>query len=42
VRRKDFGRFPFVDMRVDLGVDETLERVLDFQVFVGVMHAESC
>jgi hypothetical protein len=26
-------------MRVDLGVDETLEGVLDFLVFVGVLHA---
>ena len=38
VRRKDLRRFPFVHMRVDFFVDQALQRLLDFQVFVGVVH----
>ncbi|MDF2467445.1 MAG: hypothetical protein K0Q43_5680 [Ramlibacter sp.] len=39
VRRKYLRLFPFVDVGVDFFVDEALEGFLDFQVFVGVVHA---
>jgi hypothetical protein len=35
---KDFGGFPFIDVGVDLGVDEALEGLLDLEVFVRVVH----
>jgi len=35
---KYFGRFPFVDMGIDLGVDEFLQRALQFQMFLLVEH----
>ena len=38
VRRKHLGGLPLVHMGVDLGVNEALEGILDFQVLVGVMH----
>src|SRR5450830_1467841 len=41
VGRKDLGLFPFVHMGVDLGVDEALERLLDFAVLMGELHGVS-
>jgi hypothetical protein len=38
VRGENLRRLPFIDVGVDLVVDEALERLLDFQVFVGVVH----
>jgi hypothetical protein len=35
---KDLGGFPFIDVGVDLGVDEALEGLLDLEVFVGELH----
>ena len=42
MRRVDFLFFPLLDMGVDFFVDEALQRFLDFEVFVGVVHAVSC
>ena len=41
VRGESLGRLPFVDVRVDLFVDEALQRALDFFVFVGQVHQVS-
>ena len=37
VRGEDLRGLPFVDVRIDLLVDEALERLLDLEVFVGVV-----
>jgi hypothetical protein len=41
MRRKNAGFFPFVDMGVDVFVDQALERFLDFAVFVRELHVFS-
>jgi hypothetical protein len=41
VRGKLLGRLPLVDVRVDLLVDEALERALDLLVLVRVLHLVS-
>src|SRR5690606_15835375 len=38
VRGEDLGRLPLVHMRVDLLVDEALERLLDLAVLVRELH----
>ena len=41
VRRKDLGRLPFIDVRVDVLVDVARQRVADLLVVVGQLHVRS-
>jgi hypothetical protein len=39
MRREDAGRFPFLRMRVDLGLDEPGDRAHQLAVLFGIEHA---
>jgi hypothetical protein len=38
VSGKDLSRFPFVDVRVDLLVDEAAQGALDLEMFLSQLH----